>query len=301
MVTGGLSKIRSFRVRRDGPKGNNNVPLNTVAEDVQMEADAREDTQPGRCDVSNRNLNAQLSHQVPELKEAYEKFQAGDLDEALGLFLISIPMVQENLRAGDPLIGDINVKISTILQSSNELEDAIKHLNKANIIYARTYKKTRENDKRIILAEKAIDVKIGIGNIYLEMGDVEKAMKSFEESLTICKNFFPEESFELCKLVNIYANVKSVCTDEKKVAIQMLEEAHKIAMRITDNKPSVYSASLLDTMGKIYMRRSPNSVAEALKFCTSAGKPPQKYDSVHESNFSQVLTIFFIIRKKTAL
>ena len=33
MVTGGLSKIRSFRVRRDGPKGNNNVPLNTVADE----------------------------------------------------------------------------------------------------------------------------------------------------------------------------------------------------------------------------------------------------------------------------
>lgn len=98
------------------------------------------------------------------------------------------------------------------------------------------------------------------------MGEMEKALKSFEESLKVCTKFFPDESFELCNLVNIYANIKSVCSDDLDNTMNLLEETHKIAMRVGEGRPSTYSADLLDTMGKVCMRRDSRSEEEALKF-----------------------------------
>jgi len=109
-----------------------------------------------------------------------DRFQNDKLDEALELYLNAIPKVQEVVQVGDPIIGDINVKISRILQGSGVIEAAIDHMEKAKHIFIAAHKTETLKEKKLVLGEKIVDATMGISNLHVNLGEVDKAKISFE-------------------------------------------------------------------------------------------------------------------------
>jgi hypothetical protein len=94
--------------------------------------------------------------------------------------LSAIPIAREKLFHEDAnvTVGEINVKISIILQGRGELQSAIDHLQKAKDIFTTAYNDAKSNDDdddddffRIIMAEKIMEVTHGIANTFVEMGE----------------------------------------------------------------------------------------------------------------------------------
>jgi len=109
-------------------------------------------------------------------------FFNNDFDEAIALYLSAIPIAQERLPLGDPTIGDINVKISTILQGRGELQPAIDHLTKAKDVYKTSYNMFDDDGKGVI-GQKIVEIATGFANLYVDMGEMDNASTSYEVSV----------------------------------------------------------------------------------------------------------------------
>lgn len=114
-----------------------------------------------------------------------------EFDEAIALYLSAIPIARERLSNldADITVGDINVKISIILQGRGELQSTIDHLLKAKDIFTNAYndiKSEHNNDRIVIMAEKIMEVTNGIANTFVEMGEKKEAVKYHEVRTTYC-------------------------------------------------------------------------------------------------------------------
>ncbi len=93
-------------------------------------------------------------------------------------------MAQEILSPYDTTVGDIFVKIATILQGKGELEAAIDHLVKAKKLYEKSSSMISDNDrkKKVLLGQKLVEVLTGIANLYVDSEELEKASSSYKVS-----------------------------------------------------------------------------------------------------------------------
>ena len=116
-----------------------------------------------------------------------KSFLNNDFDEAIAFYLNAIPIVQEKLSPTDPTVGDINVKISTILQGRGELPSAVDHLLKANDVYKTAYAVVGNEEEESTLGQKIIEITTGIANVYVDMGRIEDASSFYEVSVNAKK------------------------------------------------------------------------------------------------------------------
>jgi hypothetical protein len=131
--------------------------------------------------------NTALSGCMPSILESNfrtlqkrDRFESDKLDEALELYLNAIPKVQKVVDVGDPIIGDINVKISRILQGSAVIEAAIDYMEKAKQIFTAAHKTEKVKEKKLVLGEKIVDAIMGISNLHVNLGEIDKAKIAFE-------------------------------------------------------------------------------------------------------------------------
>jgi len=187
-------------------------------------------------------------------------FWKHDFDEALALYLSAIPIVQERLTHfdADTTVGDINVKISIILQGRGELQSAMDHLLKAKDIFTNACNdvKMEKEHQRVIMAEKLMEVTNGIANTFVEMGEKEEASKYHEDVIELCKRYFPKDVFRLSDALNNYANYLSICQNDHDGALERYKEALKLSFHANHGFLNAQSAPTLTNMGKLYMRRS---------------------------------------------
>ena len=112
------------------------------------------------------------------------RFEENECDEALALYLNAMPIAQERLPAGDPTVGDINIKICTLLQGIEEFDAALNHLIKAKEIFTTLHGEADNDDSKSLLMQKMIDVCADIGDAHLAMEEMNKASESYAVSTT---------------------------------------------------------------------------------------------------------------------
>ncbi len=85
--------------------------------------------------------------------------------------------------------GDINVKVSNILQGQGDLPLALNHLLTAREIY-RTCVENIEDDNNEVLAAKLLETVMGIANIYVDQGEINNAADTYQVSILIIDSLF---------------------------------------------------------------------------------------------------------------
>ena len=116
-------------------------------------------------------------------------------------------MAQDILPSFDSTVGDINVKISAILQGRNEISAAIEHLLKAKQIYEESIQMKTilgEDERKEILIEKIIEVLTGIANLQVNAGEIDNASDQYKVRLFLLTFFINnlDMDIELTSCVN---------------------------------------------------------------------------------------------------
>jgi len=76
-------------------------------------------------------------------------------------------------------VGDIHVKICTILQGIGEFGVGISHLTKAKDAYTAALGEATDDHIKSILIQKMIHVSVERGDAYLAMGEMDKASECY--------------------------------------------------------------------------------------------------------------------------
>lgn len=109
------------------------------------------------------------------------RYEENEFDEALGLYLNALPVFEEVSNV-DPIVGDIHVKICTILQGIGEFSLGISHLTKAKDAYTAAHGEATDDHIKSILIQNIINVSVESGDAYLAMGEMDKASECYEVS-----------------------------------------------------------------------------------------------------------------------
>lgn len=248
-------------------------------------------------------------NQIQELREADQKFWSNDLDEAIALYLSAIPIAQDKLSHcdADTTVGDINVKISIILQGRGESQSAMEHLRKAKDIYQNAYKDANKSDDnfRKVMAEKIIEVTNRIANVNVEMGEMDEASKVHEDIVESCKTYFPKDVLRLSNALNDYANFLSICKNDHDGALEKLKQALKILFQANHGNMNAHSAPTLNNMGKIYMRRTEpfqglevQKDAKKAEVCFARAVQLYQMSMVHSGNEKVTETLYNMVQAR---
>ena len=87
--------------------------------------------------------------------------------------------IRENGDERSEIFGDINFKVSSILQGQSQLPSALNHL----MIAKNTYKSCIENAKGgelDVLAAKLVEIVTGIANIYVDQSEIDNAAETYK-------------------------------------------------------------------------------------------------------------------------
>mmetsp|Transcript_124 Transcript_124/g.168 ORF Transcript_124/g.168 Transcript_124/m.168 type:complete len:379 (+) Transcript_124:167-1303(+) len=212
-----------------------------------------------QVDESREAPEATDDEPIIEIELADQCFMRNDFDTAIELYNKVIERLQIREESDDQISGDIHVKISIILQSQGELEQALDFLVKAKNIYMKFIENLEEDESKEILATKLVEIITGIANVYVDIGEIESASNTYEESISMSRQLFTSEDKVSDALFN-YGNFLSICKNEHEEAIEKLKEVLKI--QTADGQMSTNSAATLNCMGRVYMRRSRLSNAD---------------------------------------
>lgn len=84
-------------------------------------------------------------------------------------------------KSNNEVNGDINVKISSILQGQGDLTTALEHLFCAKEIYKKCIDMDENDEVNVnIQAEKLIEIETGIANIYVDQGEIDNAENRYK-------------------------------------------------------------------------------------------------------------------------
>jgi len=206
--------------------------------------------------------------QIKEIKDADERFMKGEFTEAKTLYTKALPIVAQKFSETDWLVGDIHVKIATIEQGKNRLVSAVEHLKKAQIAYEASIEEDDEDDTVSYL--KLIEIKTNIANLFLDMGELNKANKIYQDVIELNRKCTRNSDIHIVTALNNYANFLSICKNDQINSLTHLKDALKI-QQATHGKAHPGTASTLMNIGKIYLRRSvDNKGGEAQKHAKRA-------------------------------
>lgn len=207
------------------------------------------------------------------LEDADRKYDENEFDEALALYLNALPVFEKRLSNAnfdvDATVGDIHVKVCSILQEIGEFGVGISHLTKAKDAYIATLGKlgeATESDDHIksILIQKMIHVSVDSGDAYLAMGEMDKASECYMDATKLCRTLFPSDASQLLQLLNKSAIFLSTCINKHVEGMNLLKEALSISIKNGGGKMTIESAQTLDNMGRIYIQRLHTKQSKAI-------------------------------------
>jgi tetratricopeptide (TPR) repeat protein len=120
-----------------------------------------------------------------DLDEADELFMKSQYNEALEKYQDALPFAEIKFGPSNPTVGDIHVKISTIQQGKSKLQPAVEHLTNAMEIYKRAINESSGDNSEyvLVLQRKLVEIMTCIANIYVDMGEMEKANDMYHVSV----------------------------------------------------------------------------------------------------------------------
>lgn len=102
-----------------------------------------------------------------------------DFEIAKQLYCESIVSLEEHNGQFTEFAGDVQVKMSNILQGTGDLSGSIEHLRKAELIYRKCIEKSGSTDNHVV-SQKLIEVITGIANNFVDQREIEMASDSYK-------------------------------------------------------------------------------------------------------------------------
>jgi len=169
----------------------------------------------------------------------------------------------------------------------------------AKDVYSQCLQQTKDTTDQT-LGAKLVDTVTGIANIYVAQREIEKASDTYQEAIKTSRELFDSEE-KVAEILLNYGNFLCICKQDYVGAIERLKEVLKIQLKSSNGAIHPNSASTLNYMGKIYMRKSKASNskegtkdAERAEACFLRALQLLRFSMVPNSNEKVVDTLCFL-------